>query len=792
MKLTLTSIFTLVFLSSYAQKTTLTAQIINEDFVPEMGKATILNASDSSVIKGVYLDSASLEIIFDRKGSDSLIFKGQLPGFNDLMIPFVVEGNEIDLGEINFKKDQDLEAVKVVHEIKMFERTMDGITVNVEGTELQQMETLFDVLKASPKLTSPDNESIEIIGKGSPLILVDRQAIISNDELKAIPASQVEKIEIITHPSSKYKAQGSGGGVIEVYTKNFKLEGYRMTISLAGGVNTELQPQSNANIGFSFKKKKFSMNAYVGGNFSKSKSFGTSNGYTTDTTNSSLNSEWETTRQNVWQYFNVKGSYDINEKQKITLGVNGHGSVNDNSTFSNKNYLENNNLYLSRDQDSKDGYVWLNNRAFINYSNELDTNGSVLEFNVNYTKKVSEGNGEYFNVFESFNPKESITNNIKNATRDRPNIGESNLTYEHIFDTTGWKIGAGLTYSLVYNAKQYEQFGMSGGEWIRNENLSNSYRYNEHIGGGYFEFTKQWDKFGIRAGSRAEYTALDGYSESLNKQFIDSSYFNLFPGAALMYEPNDTIAFTLYYLSGIRRPQFDNFDPFIKTEDSLSLSYGNPFLKPTITHNIGLDVELFYSYSFSVSYFYNDNPVSTRAFINPQTFQSERTPWNADYEEGIELSFGIPIQLSWLKGWNSIWYEYTNYTFTDEFQRDPFQNHTFGFYSHLTAELPYNLSLSNRIHVSKWGNSETLSNWRQFWGMRLTKEFDKNGLKVFLDVNDIVPPKTTSTNISGNYRTEYTNQFVFTQFKVGVFFKLGRLKAPANIEESSSGQSDRI
>jgi outer membrane receptor for ferrienterochelin and colicin len=154
-------------------------------------------------------------------------------------------------------KNNNLEQVDIVFKKEMFKRTMDGINVNVEGTSLQNLTNLFEVLKASPKITSPDNERIEIIGRGSPLILVDRQAIISNDELKAIPADQIERIEIITNPSAKYRAQGSGSGVIEVYTKNFHLEGYNMTVRSQAGINTQLQPNAGLNLGLSLKKKKF-------------------------------------------------------------------------------------------------------------------------------------------------------------------------------------------------------------------------------------------------------------------------------------------------------------------------------------------------------------------------------------------------------------------------------------------------------------------------------------------------------------------------------------------------------
>ena len=39
---------------------------------------------------------------------------------------------------------------------------MNGLSVNVKGTTLEQLNTLFDILKTSPRLSSPDDENIEI------------------------------------------------------------------------------------------------------------------------------------------------------------------------------------------------------------------------------------------------------------------------------------------------------------------------------------------------------------------------------------------------------------------------------------------------------------------------------------------------------------------------------------------------------------------------------------------------------------------------------------------------------
>lgn len=170
----------------------------------------------------------------------------------------------------------------------------------------------------------------------------------------------------------------------------------------------------------------------------------------------------------------------------------------------------------------------------------------------------------------------------------------------------------------------------------------------------------------------------------------------------------------------------------------------------------------------------------------------ESTPWNAEAEQTLSASLSIPFQTSWLQGWNSIWVDYSKYTFTPIFEREPFFNLTYGAYSYLTFTLPKDFMITNRMHVNKWGTSENDSRARFNWGLRFTKKYKGNNFQIFADIGNIIPPKSISTFYTGNYQYTSTSQNQFTTFKVGLFYKFGRLKAADHIEESSSGQSDRL
>ena len=787
------SVFIFTFCSlSYGQTVHIVGHVVAETETIDLGQVVVFNRTDSSLVKGTYLDSTFFSLNFNPRNKTEFYLKISLPNYLDTLVDFDVTDTLVDIGIIALTKNQDLAMVDVVFKKEMFTRTMDGITVNVEGTNLQSLTNLFEVLKASPKITSPDDETIEIIGRGSPLIMVDRQAIISNDELKAIPASQIERIEIITNPSAKYKAQGSGNGVIEVFTKSFHLEGYNMTIRTSGGLNTQLKPSASFNAGISLKKKKFSLNGYLGAHYNSSNGFSETVGSTTDDSNRESRDINEFDNYNVWQYYSLKGAYNLTDKQRISMGVNGYGSFGGSSSNSMSDYLTNDILITSSSSNSNSDWTWLNNSAFINYTVETDTNNSNFSVNLNYVNKISNSDATSLSDFEFVADGQKSQFDVQNISKDIPNIGELRFDYEHYFDTTGWKLNVGGSYNALVNGKTFDRYNLVENEWVIDNQFSNSYDYQEHIGAAFAEVSKKWKKIGFRVGVRTEYTRLDGYSYSLEQQFMDSSYILPFPTASLMLEPSDKLGITFYYDSGIDRPQFSNYDPFVRVNDSLSISYGNPYLRPGIQKTIGVDFDIMYAYSLSLSYSFKKDPMSTISFIDDDSFVRESTPWNATSEEGISASVSLPLQFSWLSGWNSFWMNYNKYTFTEEFGRDPFYNLSFGFYSYLTFTLPRDFNIMNRLNISKWGGDQAENNTVADWGIRLTKKYNGGNFQLFGEVGNIIPPKNRSTNYSGNYIYTSVAQREFTTFKAGLFIKFGRLRAPAQIKESTSGQSDRI
>lgn len=104
----------------------------------------------------------------------------------------------------------------------MFSIRNDRMTLNVAGTALSESGSAVDVLQKAARV-KVDESGISVLGVGNALILVDGRELPSNQAIEMLSSSEIQKVDIITNPSSKYDAKGKA--VIEIYTKKAQNQG---------------------------------------------------------------------------------------------------------------------------------------------------------------------------------------------------------------------------------------------------------------------------------------------------------------------------------------------------------------------------------------------------------------------------------------------------------------------------------------------------------------------------------------------------------------------------------------
>ena len=236
-------------------------------------------SSADKIIKGVVIDSASASVlpfanITLHNNSDSSFITGVSTGTDGAFtLSNVDEGNyylkisfvgydtkyissinlnsnksQLDLGKILLTKTAyEITGAEVVGEKVSEELHLDKKVINVSQNQNVQGGTALDVLQNQPSVRVDPDGTVYLRGSSSFNILVNGKPypLQGSDALRQISANNIENIELITNPSSKYDAEGSAG-IININLKTQK------DMSMSGIVNLNSGTGDKYNGDFSF------------------------------------------------------------------------------------------------------------------------------------------------------------------------------------------------------------------------------------------------------------------------------------------------------------------------------------------------------------------------------------------------------------------------------------------------------------------------------------------------------------------------------------------------------------
>lgn len=119
-----------------------------------------------------------------------------------------------------------LKGVDITAQQGMVSYQMDKKVINVTQDMMASAGSAVDVLQNVPSVSVDLEGNVSIRGSSNFTVLIDgRPSILDgNDALQQIPASSIQRVEIITNPSAKYNPEGVGG-IINIILKKEKETG---------------------------------------------------------------------------------------------------------------------------------------------------------------------------------------------------------------------------------------------------------------------------------------------------------------------------------------------------------------------------------------------------------------------------------------------------------------------------------------------------------------------------------------------------------------------------------------
>lgn len=669
----------------------------------------LLNAKDSSVSKLAISNKEGdfeFEKLSDGKYLVSITASGLAKAFSQLFELSSVN-NRIDLG--NFELVQlttELGGITVTSKRPLIENKIDRTVVNVESSITNSGLTALDILEKSPGVLVDNNGSISLKGKTGVIILIDnKQTYLSGQDLvnylRSLTSAQLDQIEIMSQPPSKYDASGNSG-LINIKTKKGTQRGYNGNISLS--YIQANYPKSPNSINMNYRTGKvnifgqYSYTYWQG--FNKlylDRYFGKVN----DEEFQSLFDQFSFSRFHSNTHSFRIGT-DYYATKATTLGFTFNGTLNKSSSrtetrsdFLNDNYdLQSYNIARNTS-----GGPWKNFGTNLNFRTVLDKTGRELSGDIDgvYYSNTSDQNSDNFNYNPDGTLKPPGANDppnpflLRGHLPGRIHIITGKLDYTHPLKK-GAKFEAGVKSSYVKNDNDAQYSYIENGNQIFDASRSNHFIYQENVNAAYVNYSRQFNKWGVQLGLRMENTNVKGNQLTIKEKF-DSSYLQVFPTTYVSYTLDKANTFTASYSRRIERPSYQDMNPFQFFLDQYTYRQGNPYLRPQTSNN----VELSYNYkgqlNISANYTRTTDIINDILKQNDVTFVTFQTKENVATRRNIGLSINYNKQL--VKWWTISAYG------------NAFSNHFKGIVNNapLSKQIStYMINLNNQLRFNKgWG-----------------------------------------------------------------------------------------
>lgn len=634
-----------------AQKYKLSGQVYDNQGEPlPYVSIGVFNQKDSTYIKGAATEingKFSVELPSGTYYALISFLSFETKTIKDIQIT----NHSVDLKKITMKPSiANLEEFELVEEKKLMELDLDKRVFNVDKDVTNQGANATEILDNVPSVSVDVDGNVSLRGSGNVRILINGKpsgmtGMSTSDALKQLQGNQIEKIEVITNPSSRYDAEGEVG-IINIVLKRDKREG------INGIINVDIGYPANYGGGanFTVKRKSFSVFSGYGINYRNSPGFSDSyQKFTYPDTSFSYTSESEMNRYTLNHNFRLGTEVFFSEKSSVTLS--GNYSIGDGTNTSDLTYsdFDINNIakqVVTRDEDEDKDLsnhdISLNYRKSFNQKDRLFT----LDLQQSESKDF-----EHSTILQN--------NNVNSAENTQQRIFNNESSTNYLFQTDyihpikNGKLEIGLKATLREVVDDYgvAQFNDSINVWEYVDGFKNEVIYNEDVYAAYLMYGNKVKNFSYQLGVRTEYSDVKT-NLTLTKEVNNRDYLNFFPSTHFSYELKKGNSLQLGYSKRIQRPRHWWLLPFFSFSDSRNNFSGNPNLNPEFSDAFELGHLKYWekgSLLTSVYYRYTINVIERISFSDTEGI-TRRLPINLGFTNAVGVEFSGGYEL--LKWWN--------------------------------------------------------------------------------------------------------------------------------------------
>lgn len=641
---------------------------MNDEIVPFANVVLRLPESDELVTGTTSGESGNFDLAA-AAGSYTLVIS--YVAYEQRRLDIQLEaGQTLALGRIELQPDEaELDEVVVQRERSYMEMSFNSRRFNV-GRDITSLGgDALDVLDNVPSITTDfegnvslrGNQSVQILINGKPSSIVRD----GTDGLSRIPANVIDEIEIITNPSARYSAEGTGG-IIDVKLKDGVELGFNGSIR----ANTGFPQDHGLGVDLNYQNSNINWFLGINGEFEREPEDGqTFQSFSGDTTYVFREMSDVTETEGEGELF-LGADIFLPADQVLTASFQAQrerGREDRALSYADfqpgqpgiyRNILDEwqvNQQYTRRNLE--DAYEW-DYEARLQYENRFDKSGDH--------RLLADASFEFGNDEENIGISQLQATNTAGFDPRRTYLDESyrefrvDVDYERALGEQA-QLEAGMRIDTDWEDSNYRDEIFLNNSWQLRDNggvEAQNFTYLENVNALYATYSGSVGDFTYQAGVRAENTRIRTELKQTGEE-NDQNYLNLFPSSFLSYTISEQNSLQLSYSRRISRPWSGLLLPFEEQRDSRNIRVGNPALKPEYGNSFEFGylrrwesgsvlTSLYYRYRTDVIervFTVDGNGFTTRRPINLATENAYGVEFSADQDvfNNFQLSASMNI-----------------------------------------------------------------------------------------------------------------------------------------------------
>ncbi|NRS88523.1 outer membrane receptor protein involved in Fe transport [Flavobacterium sp. 7E] len=472
---------------------------------------------------------------------------------------------------------------------------MDKKTFSIKDNISQSGGSILQAIQNLPSVTTQDGK-VQLRGNDKVTVLIDgKQTALTGfgnaTGLDNIPASAIERIEIINNPSAKYDANGNAGIINIIYKKN-KKNGFNGKIGLTTGLGSlwvrkenlptitpqyTFTPKINPSISLNYRKDK--VNVFFQGDYLYTETLNKNEFVTRNYANGDIiNSQLKRNRNTHFTTLKSGIDYAINDQNSLTVsGMFGSEKIIDrgDQPFFNSDYSQRLRLWQFLEDELKTTVM-----ATASYQHKFKEPGRLINAGFNYT--FHREDEKYF--YDNYLPSTTSTDAFKLISDEQ--VYDFNLDYIAPFKYGKLETGIKLRNRNIPTNMQF----IPGENSVLDSNAGGWATYKELIPAVYGNYVFENKKWEAELGLRIEYVKIQ-YDVNPDHVVYKSDGYNYtqpFPNLRLAYKINNNDKISVFYNRRVDRPNEVDIRIFPKYDDAEIIKVGNPALRPQFTNSVEL------------------------------------------------------------------------------------------------------------------------------------------------------------------------------------------------------------